>query len=111
MTVSSGGQPGNPQATSETRMAASLGSRKRSRVHHFIRSAAAASSGRTFLEDLIVLRAMTFSYLRKRHHAREIALDPCGSARKSGLHQEVSASGPEGTGSGENRSERDRNPG
>src|SRR5215471_2142716 len=61
MTVSSGGQPGNPQATSETRMAASLGSRKRARVQILIRSAAAACCGRSFLEDLIVLRAMTVS--------------------------------------------------
>jgi hypothetical protein len=53
-TVSKGGQPGSAQVTSVTRMAASTGSLKRSRVHSRNRSRAAARSGLVFRDHCIM---------------------------------------------------------
>src|SRR6476660_4688714 len=51
-TVSSGGQPGTVQVSSVTRIAASSGSAKRTRVHSFTRSAASRCWGLFFSDPI-----------------------------------------------------------
>src|SRR5258707_2660743 len=99
-TVSSGGQPGSAQATSVTRIAASCGSLKRTRVHSFARSRACRYSGRlwkdrSIMEDpAIALRpgSSRFALDQKHSHAAsathvKITLTALGSVLDCARHR------------------------